>query len=289
MSVGTHSVPQPLRYGRRWTWRKVLSRVGLYTAVLAVICPFMFIFYWMLLSSFKTGVQQTAYPPLFFFKPTLNNYVEVFQKVPFVSYAFNSVIVSVSATALGLILGLPAAYSIARWKQSRLAIVILISRMVPWISFLLPWFLVFTNLGWVDTYQALILTHLIITMPMSIWLLIAFFEDIPTELEEAAMIDGCSRLGVFLKVAVPLAAPGIVAAAIFSLIYSWNNFIFALILAGRKTMTLPVAVFSFMSYSEVNWGGITAAATLIALPVLLLTFAIQRYLIKGLALGGVKA
>jgi multiple sugar transport system permease protein len=273
----------------RLSWRKVLRQVALYGAVLAVICPFMFIFYWMLLSSFKTGVQVTAFPPLFFFEPTLNNYVDVFKRVPFFSYAFNSVVVSVSATVLGLVLGLPAAYSIARWRQSRLAIVILISRMVPWISFLLPWFLIFTNLGWVDTYQALIMTHLIITMPMSIWLLIAFFEDIPAELEEAAMIDGCSRLGLFLRISVPLAAPGIVASAIFSLIYSWNNFIFALILAGRKTMTLPVAVYSFMSYNEVNWGAITAAATLIALPVLLLTFGIQRYLIKGLALGGVKA
>ena len=276
-------------YAPRRSWRRILNSVLLYTAVILVICPFMFIFLWMLLSSFKTGVQQTAYPPLFIFEPTLKNYVEVFQRVPFVSYAFNSVMTSVSATALGLVFGLPAAYSIARWKQSRLAVAILLSRMVPWISFLLPWFLLFTNFGMVDTYQALILTHLIITMPMIIWLMIAFFEDVPVELEEAAMIDGCSRLGVFLRVSVPLASPGIVASSILVLIYSWNNFIFALILAGRKTMTLPVAVYSFMSYNEVNWGGITAAATLIALPVLVLTFAIQRYLIKGLALGGVKA
>ncbi|MCL5110847.1 MAG: carbohydrate ABC transporter permease [Chloroflexi bacterium] len=283
------AIAQPRVVRRHRSWRKVLNTTLLYLAVALVICPFMFIFVWMLLSSFKTGVQQTAWPPLFIFEPTLKNYFDVFQRVPFVDYAINSVIVSVSATLLGLVFGLPAAYSIARWRQSKLAIAILTSRMVPWISFLLPWYLLFTRVGWVDTYQALILTHLIITMPMIIWLLIAFFEDIPTELEEAAMIDGCSRLGVFLKVSVPLAAPGIVASSIFSLIYSWNNFIFALILAGRKTMTLPVAVYSFMSYTEVNWGGITAAATLIALPVLILTFAIQRYLIKGLALGGVKA
>ena len=276
-------------YRRRTSWRKVFNTILLYAAVIAVICPFMFIFVWMLLSSFKTTVQQTAYPPLFIFQPTLNNYVAVFHRVPFLSYALNSVIVSVSATLLGLVLGLPAAYSIARWTQSRLAVVILISRMVPWISFLLPWFLLFTNLGMVDTYPALILTHLIITMPMIIWLMIAFFEDVPAELEDAALIDGCSRLGVFTRVALPLASPGIVASSILVLIYSWNNFIFALILAGRKTMTLPVSVYSFMSYTEVDWGGITAAATLIALPVLVLTFVIQRYLIKGLALGGVKA
>jgi len=272
-----------------WRWRRLLSGVLLYAAIALVILPFMFIFLWMLLSSLKSNVQQTAWPPLFIFKPTLENYYQVFERVPFVSYAINSVVVSVSATVLGLIFGLPAAYSIARWKQSRLAVAILTSRMVPWISFLLPWYLLFAQAGMIDTYTALILTHMIITMPMTIWLMIAFFEDLPAELEDAALIDGCSRLGVFLRVSLPLASPGIVASAILCLIYSWNNFIFALILAGRKTMTLPVAVYSFMSYNEVNWGGITAAATLIALPVLVLTFTIQRYLIKGLALGGVKA
>ena len=273
----------------RLRWRRLLSGALLYGAIALVILPFMFIFLWMLLSSLKSNVQQTAWPPLFIFTPTLDNYFQVFQRVPFVSYAINSVVVSVSATVLGLIFGLPAAYSIARWKQSRLAVAILTSRMVPWISFLLPWYLLFAQAGMIDTYTALILTHMIITMPMTIWLMIAFFEDLPAELEDAALIDGCSRLGVFLRVSLPLASPGIVASAILCLIYSWNNFIFALILAGRKTMTLPVAVYSFMSYNEVNWGGITAAATLIALPVLVLTFSIQRYLIKGLALGGVKA
>ena len=277
------------RVGMGWRWRRLLSGVLLYAAIALVILPFMFIFLWMLLSSLKSNVQQTAWPPLFIFKPTLENYYQVFERVPFVSYAINSVVVSVSATVLGLIFGLPAAYSIARWKQSRLAVAILTSRMVPWISFLLPWYLLFAQAGMIDTYTALILTHMIITMPMTIWLMIAFFEDLPAELEDAALIDGCSRLGVFLRVSLPLASPGIVASAILCLIYSWNNFIFALILAGRKTMTLPVAVYSFMSYNEVNWGGITAAATLIALPVLVLTFTIQRYLIKGLALGGVKA
>ena len=273
----------------RLRWRRLLSGALLYGAIALVILPFMFIFLWMLLSSLKSNVQQTAWPPLFIFKPTLENYYQVFERVPFVSYAINSVVVSVSATVLGLIFGLPAAYSIARWKQSRLAVAILTSRMVPWISFLLPWYLLFAQAGMIDTYTALILTHMIITMPMTIWLMIAFFEDLPAELEDAALIDGCSRLGVFLRVSLPLASPGIVASAILCLIYSWNNFIFALILAGRKTMTLPVAVYSFMSYNEVNWGGITAAATLIALPVLVLTFTIQRYLIKGLSLGGVKA
>jgi len=269
-------------------YQRALSQGAFYVAVLLVISPFMFVFFWMVLSSVKTGVDQTAWPPLFVFAPTLDNYAQVFRRVPFLAYAMNSLVVSVGATGLGLLFGLPCAYSIARWKQSKLAVAILVSRIVPWISFLIPWYLMFSLIGMIDTYLALIVTHLIITMPFAIWIMISFFEDVPVELEEAALIDGCSRLGVFLRVAAPIASPGIIASAILSLIFSWNNFIFSLILSGDKTMTLPVTVFRFMTYEELNWGGVTAAAVLVALPVLLLTFVIQRYLVKGLALGGVK-
>ncbi len=254
-----------------------------------LLSPFLFVFAWMVLSSLKSGVQQTAWPPVFLFRPTLDNYVTVFRSIPFFTYLANSLIVSLAATGLGLVLGLPAAYSIARWRQSRLALAILTARMVPWISFLLPWYLLFTRLGLIDTHLALVVTHLIITLPMTIWLMIAFFEDIPVELEQAALIDGCSRLGAFVRVAVPLARPGIVAAAVLSLIFSWNNFIFALILAGGKTRTLPIAIYQFVSYHDVNWGAIMATATLMILPVLVLTLLILRHLVRGLALGAVKA
>jgi multiple sugar transport system permease protein len=267
---------------------KVIRRVLFYLCLFAILSPFMFIFGWMLLSSLKSGVQQTAWPPLFLFKPTLDNYFTVFRTIPFLAYLRNSLVISLAATLLGLVLGLPAAYSIARWGQSRLALAILTSRMVPWISFLLPWYLLFGQLGLVDTHFALIITHLIITLPMTIWLMIPFFEELPIELEQAALIDGCTRLGAFLRIAVPLARPGIVASAVLGLIYSWNNFIFALILAGQKTQTLPIAVYQFVSYHDVNWGAITATATLMILPVLVLTLFIQRHLVRGLALGAVK-
>lgn len=273
---------------RRARWRRALGRAALYGALLFVISPFMFVFVWMVLSSLKAHVLQTAWPPAFVFRPTLDNYLTVFRTIPFATYLANSLIVSVAATGLGLLLGLPTAYSIARWRQSRLALAILTSRMVPWISFLLPWYLLFSRLGIVDTHLALIVTHLIITLPMTIWLMIAFFEDVPIELEQAALIDGCSRLGAFLRVALPLAMPGIVASAVLSLIYSWNNFIFALILAGGKTRTLPIAVYQFVSYQDIDWGAITATATLMTMPVLILTVLIQRHLVRGLAMGAVK-
>ena len=140
----------------------------------------------------------------------------------------------------------------------------------------------------VDTYQALILTHLVVGLPIVIWVMIGFFEDIPSELREAAMIDGCTDYGAFWRVAVPLVKPGVVATGILSFIFSWNNFLFALILGGNKTRTLPVAVFQFMTFEEVNWGAVAAAATLICLPVILLALLIQRHLVSGLTLGGVK-
>jgi multiple sugar transport system permease protein len=140
----------------------------------------------------------------------------------------------------------------------------------------------------VDTHLALILTHLILTLPLTIWIMVPFFEDLPRDMEEAALIDGCSWYGVLWRIALPLTKPGTVAAAILSFIFSWNNFLFALILGGDKTRTLPVAVFQFMTFEEVNWGAVAAAATLICLPVILLALVIQRHLVSGLTLGGVK-
>jgi multiple sugar transport system permease protein len=148
--------------------------------------------------------------------------------------------------------------------------------------------MLFTQVRLVDTHLALILTHLILTLPLTIWIMVPFFEDLPRDMEEAALIDGCSWYGVLWRIAMPLTKPGAVAAAILSFIFSWNNFLFALILGGERTRTLPVAVFQFMTFEEVNWGAVAAAATLICLPVILLALVIQRHLVSGLTLGGIK-
>jgi multiple sugar transport system permease protein len=204
------------------------------------------------------------------------------------SILVNSLIVGVGATGLGLVLGLPAAYSVAKFRQHGLALMVLVFRMAPGIAYLIPWFILFSQLGMVDTHLALILTHVILTLPMTLWIMVPFFEDLPREMEEAALIDGCSWYGVFWRVALPLVRPGAVAAAILSFIFSWNNFVFALIIGGDQTRTLPVAVFHFMTFEEVNWGGVAAAATLICLPVVVLTLLIQRHIVSGLTLGSVK-
>jgi len=259
-----------------------------YIQLLLILVPFLFPLFWMFLSSFKMQVENTAYPPVWIFQPTLDNYREVFIKNPFFQFTWNSMVVAAGSTGLGLLLGLPGAYAIARFKRTGIALAILTARMAPGIAYLIPWFILFTKLKMIDTYTALILTHLIVVLPLVLWVMIGFFEDVPSELIEAARIDGCSNFAAFLRVALPLVKPGIVATAILSFIFSWNNFLFSLIIAGFKTRTLPIAVYNFLSYEEINWGGLTAAATIITLPVLALSLFIQKHIVRGLTVGALK-
>lgn len=272
----------------RRTAGKALTRIGLYAWIIFLLIPFVFVFYWMILSSLKTDAANISYPPVFWFKPIIDNYRAVFQENPFADYATNSLVISLGATLVGLLLGLPAAYSIARHRQGKLALWILVARMAPGLANLIPWFILFRKLGLLDTYTGLILSHLVITLPMVVWMMISFFEELPNELFEAGQIDGCSQFSVFWRIALPLTRPGMVAASIVAFIFSWNNFVFSLILAGETTKTLPVAVFGFMTYGAINWGGLTAAATLITLPVIILTLLVQKHIVKGMTFGAVK-
>lgn len=267
---------------------KAIRALAFYALLLLLFLPFFFVFAWMIMGAFKTQLQNTAIPPLFIFEPTLENFDTVFRRNPMIQFLLNSVIVGTGATLLALILGLPAAYSIARFKQQRLATAILVARIMPGISYLVPWFILFSNLKLIGTYAALILAHLLVTLPMTIWLMIGFFEDTPQELHDAALIDGCNEWGVFEKIALPLTKPGIAASAILSFVFSWNNFLFSLILASQATRPLPVAVFSFISYTQIDWGGLNAAATIVTLPVLLMILFVQKQMVRGLTLGAVK-
>ncbi len=265
-----------------------LRAIASYVLLVLLWFPFFFVFAWMLMGAFKNQIQNTAIPPLLFFTPTLANFETVFNNNPMWQFLLNSAVVGVGSTLLGLIFGLPAAYAIARYKQQRLATAILVARIMPGISYLIPWFIMFSQLKLVGSYFALIMAHLIITLPMTIWLMIGFFEDIPRELDEAALIDGCNPFQAFMQISLPLTLPGISASAILSFIYSWNNFMFSLVLANQETRTLPVAVFSFISYTQVDWGGLNAAATIITLPVLIMILFVQKQMVRGLTLGSVK-
>ena len=247
-----------------------------------------FPFFWMAFNSFKTHEKILEYPPAFVFTPTLDNFKNVLVQNQVGQYTLNSVLIAFGSLGVGMVLGLPAAYGIARYGHRMLALGILVCRMIPGISFLVPWFIVFRALGLLDTYTGLVIAHLVITVPLITWIMIGFFEEVPVELEEAARIDGCSRAGVFLRIALPLVRPGLVSAGILALIFTWNSFLFPLILAGVKTKTLPVLVYSFMTFDYLDLGGVYAASTLVTLPVIVMVLLVQRQFIRGLTLGGVK-
>jgi multiple sugar transport system permease protein len=267
---------------------RAADRALFYGVLFVLLAFFLFPLAWMMLSSLKTNVEVTAYPPLWLFRPTLQNFVDVFANNPFFSYMVNSTIVAVLAVGVGLVCGLPAAYTMARYRQSSLGFLFLLVRILPGIAFLVPLFVIYRRLGLINTLGGIALAHIVIVLPLVIWVMAGFFEDIPRELEEAAQIDGCSRVGTFVRIVLPLSKPGIVAATILSFIASWNNFIFVLILGGNNTITLPMAVYSFVSFEDVNWGGLTAAATVITVPILVLSLIVQRYLAGGLTMGAVK-
>jgi multiple sugar transport system permease protein len=269
---------------RRWA-----GRAGLYVSVLILISPAVLFFLWMLSLSFKNELDNTAYPPVFVPNPpTVSNFVDVFEKNNFLKYTINSVIVSFTATGMALLFGVPAGYGIAKAKATKAAVLILIARVTPGLSYLIPLFLLFQWLGMIGTLTPLIITHLVITVPIVVWVMIGFFEGLPSELEEAALVDGATIWQAFRHVAMPLARPGIMVAMILSFIFSWNNFIFGVVLAGRSTRTLPVAVYNVLTFEQISWGPLAAAALIVTAPVLLLTLLMQKEIVAGLTAGGVK-
>ncbi|MFV0407159.1 MAG: carbohydrate ABC transporter permease [Propioniciclava sp.] len=223
---------------------------------------------------------------------TLENFETLFQRFAFVYYIRNSIIVAGGSTILGLVLGVPAAYVIVRRRLQAVSFFTLLARMAPGVMFVLPLFILSVRVGApsndVMNFALLILAHLIITLPLAIWLLIPFFEDIPESIEESAMIDGASVGRRFNEVVLPLVAPGLSVAVILCFIFSWNYFLFALALANADTMPLPVIAFNFIGQGSNDYGGLMAASTLISLPAIILTVLAQRWLVRGLTGGAVK-
>jgi multiple sugar transport system permease protein len=252
-----------------------------------LVGAFMLPFLWMVLGSFKTTVDFLSYPPVWSFEPTLENYRQVFADNAFARYLVNSLVVAAGATLIGLLLGIPAAYALARWRRSAMGIVLLAARMAPGIAFLIPLFVLFLQFHLVGSYVSLIASHLIFTLPLTVWLMVGFIEALPVEIEQSALIDGCSVPGVLLRVVVPLTAQGIAATSILSFIASWNNFLFALVLANEQTKTLPVAVLGYIGYTSIQWGTLMAASCLITTPVLVLALCVQKYIVRGLVAGAV--
>ncbi len=245
----------------------------------------------LFLTSIKTELDALSFPPKWIFKPTLENYTEIFEFSPFARYLLNSFIVASLNTGVVLVLGSFAAYSLARFRfkgADDIAFWILSVRMMPPVAAIIPIYIIMRNLRLLDTPWSLVITYLTFNLPFAVWMMRSFFREIPREIEESALVDGCSIFRSFRSIALPLAAPGLAATGILTFIFSWNEFLFALILTGSKAVTLPVGITGYMKETGINWGYMTAGGALALVPVILFTILAQKHLVKGLTMGALK-
>ncbi len=266
---------------------EVLETIGTHAVLVAVVAPFFFVFFYMFWNSLKPDYLFFE-PGTWIFDPLWSNYTDVFEQSDLIPNIANSLVISTSATLIGLVCGLLTAYTVARYNLRRLAMAILVTRMIPYITALVPFWIVYKQVGLLNTYTGIILSHLVITIPFGVWIMMGFIEDIPKDLEEAAWIDGASRTQAFLRIVLPLSTPGMVATAILCFIFSWNNFQLALVLGGFDVSTAPVSVFKYADPEAGGSGQMMAAATLVTLPVFFIVLLIQKQLTAGLTIGGVK-
>jgi multiple sugar transport system permease protein/sorbitol/mannitol transport system permease protein len=270
----------------------VLARVAIWLIILASLLPI----YWMVTTSFKNPDAALQIPPnVIGFSPTLDNYVQLLGGATtargFGRLLLNSIIVAVASTGLALALGLPAAYALARVRfrgKRQLAMWILSTTMFPPIVAVIPVFLIAGNAGFIDTYPVLIVPYTAFNLPLVIWMLRSAIRQIPAEIEESALVDGSSRLGILRTMVLPLAAPGIAAAAVLSVFLSWNEFLFALTLTRSAARTAPVGINEFTTMFGTEWGNLSAGATLVVAPILVLALLLGRRLVSGLTFGAVK-
>lgn len=273
---------------------KIKQTVGRYTRLiisLFLFIAFAFPFLWMVyLSLSRTGnifsIMEVPVKEL-----NISAYIDVIMHTEFISSLFNSLVVSLSVTGLTLIFSAPAAYAFSRFKTGRLKDIsfwILILRMVPTVGIVIPFFLIAKMLGLVDTRIILILAYLSFNIPFAIWILTGFFEGIPVAMEEAAFIDGCGQWGAFIKIVIPNVIPGLIACSILTIIFSWNEFLIALVLTDINARTLPVTVSSFLTWHGTQWPKLTAAGTLVTLPVIIFSLIMQKRLVQGLTKGAIK-
>lgn len=275
--------PVVLRTPRRspWGW---LRGVAITIVALVFSLPIV----WMIAAALKTNVQVTDPTVGLIFTPTLDNFRNILADGEILRSMGNSLIVGVVSTALSAVIAVPAAWAVGRFSMQRTGSIVLVARIVPAVSLLVPWYYLFAQVGLVGTYTVLILSHMFVSVPLILWIMIGFFEGLPVELEEAARTDGLTAFGAFWRIALPLAAPGTATASVLAFIFSWNNFMFALILADEDTKTMPVTLFNFISYASTDWGGLMAAATLMTVPVVLAAVFGQKYLVAGLTAGATK-
>lgn len=247
---------------------------------------------WGLLTSFKAERDVLAYPPVWLFKPTLDNYREVlFGASSILPNLFSSCIVAISATLLTMLLAVPAAYALARLRypaKRASGFYVLVTQMLPPVGLIIPYYLALQKLGGLDTYSGLTLIYLTFSLPFAIWLMVSYLEDVPFEMEEAALLDRAGRLRTLWYVILPQVRGGIAVTAVFVFLNAWNEFMFAVVLGGNRVRPVTVAMFNFISVEQTQWSRLAAGAMLAMAPVILIGILAQRHIVKGLTVGAVK-
>lgn len=282
-----------LRPHRGIHWNRIFGRALVYFIAIGSVFITLAPIIWLVLTSFRPLLEITS-PRLILLPrdPTLQNYIDVFTRYKTTDYLTNSIIVSLGVVVTNLIIGPPAAYAMARFRfrgERLILAMIIVFRMIPVVTAMIPLFIVFSVLGLLNTYAGLIVAHTAFKLPVTIWVLRGFFVDVPKELDDSARVDGCSTFGTFFRIALPLVKPGLAAAGVLAFLWTWNDLIVTLILStGDKTVMLPLGLTKFVLEYGLDWGPMTAAGVIVFLPTLFFIFVAERYLVGGLTLGGVK-
>jgi len=252
---------------------------------------FLFPIYWIIVTSFKPTFKVFSMPPEWIFKPTFAAYLRVFKLTPFADHVINSVVISVVAVVLSTIIGTLAAYGLTRFPikgKKDLAFYMLSTRFAPPIGFVIPYYLIFSGTNLIDTRLGLIIVYIAFNLSFTVWMMKGIFESIPVEYEEAAMVDGMKRFQVLRSIVIRMSKSGIAATAIFAMIVTWNEFVFALNLTTLKAKTLPAVIPKFIAATDIQWEVVSAAGTMIIVPMIIFSFFVQKYIIRGLTMGAVR-
>ena len=272
--------------------RSASEKLVLTLLTVLVILFFMFPIVWLVTTAFKYGRDAFAIPPKWFiFEWTLKNFREAVQNAATGKFILNSIIITAGATSLSLVLGVPAGYAIARTRSRFInssSYFFLLLLMVPPVAMLIPFYLIMRDVQLLGSYWAVILIDTVFDASFVVWMMRSYFADVPREMEEAAWVDGASRIGAFFKVALPLSIPGIVASALYTIIYSWNDFLFALMLTSPKTKTIPLGILASFSSVEIGWGRMATLSVFAIIPAVIISLFLNRYFVQGLTMGATK-
>lgn len=289
---------------KAFSYRKKIRKIFFWISIVIVLLWCLFPYYWMFTTAFKVEEDYFAYPPVWFpSPPSLKNFRVIFLKqvtsivgiggiaVDIIPPLMNSIIIAVGSAVISVLMGALAGFALSRFKfkgRENIAFWIFTMRMLPPIAIIIPYFVIMKSYRLIDTHLGLIITYLIFNLPLAVWLLMRYFEDIPTEIEDAALADGCSKLQAFRLVLLPLALPGIIATFLFCLIFSWNEYLFALILTRAKSETLPILLSAFVAHKGVAWGPLAASSLIATFPILMCVVIFQKHLVRVMTMGMLK-